>query len=237
MPAPGFPHTRWTLIAHLGDEKNAEAALDQLCAAYWQPIHGYLVQSGQTHAQAQDLTQDFLQMVVRQRLLERADPVAGKLRSWLLAALRHFLANTRRYENRQNRGGGAPSWRLDHEEASGEVAQAEASCLTPDQAFDRAWVSVLLGRVLDQLAQQYRDAGREAEYTALLPSLLENEDAPQARAALQAGMTVVRFRVQLHRLRGRYRELLRQEIVSTLENEDDYDEELAYLFRIVGQPV
>lgn len=175
-------------------------------------------------------------MVVRRRLLERADPVAGRLRCWLLAALRHFLANARRRDNRQKRGTGESLLSLDHEEACGELAKIDSPQLSPAEAFDRAWVNVLLGRVLGHVTRQYEDAGKAAEFAALLPWLLDDSCTPQMDAAVQAGMTITNFRVQLHHLRGRYREALRQEISATLEHEEDYDEELAYLFRLVGRP-
>lgn len=232
-----FPDTRWTLIAHLSNEEKAGLALNQLCAAYWQPIYVYLIKTGRPHAQAQDLTQDFLEMVVRRRLLERADPVQGSLRSWLLAALRHFLANASRHDARQKRGAGAPALSLDCAEVLPELAGLASQSLTPDEAFDRAWLSVLLRRVLDTLQAQYRQAGREGDFMALLPWLLEDGSVPQIEAAAQAGLTAANFRVQLHRLRGRYREILWQTITATLEREEDYEAELAYLFRITRQEV
>lgn len=230
-----FPDTRWTLISQLADPVKIGTALDQLCGVYWPPIYAYLVQSGCGHAQAQDLTQDFLEMVVRQRLLERADPVAGRLRSWLLAALHHFMANARRHEYRLKRGAGVPVLPLDHEEVALELAKLASPGVTPDEAFDRAWVAVLLRRVLDVLAQQYQQAGRGKDFETLMPFLLENPPALQTDAATKAGMTTANFRVQLHRLRARYREALRQEISLTLEHEDDYPAELEHLFHIVGR--
>lgn len=233
-----FPSTRWTLISQLNDPVQADAALDQLCRAYWEPVYAYLRQSGRGHAEMQDLTQDFLGVVLRQRLLERADPAAGRLRSWLLAALRHFLANTRRRESRQKRGAGVRVLPLDHRDVLPEIAGALAPGLSPDEAFDRAWLAVLLRRVLDTLTRQYGAAGRADELRALLPWLVDDDGAlPQAEAAAAAGMGVATFRVRLHRLRGRYREALRQEIAATLEREEDYPQELAYLFRITGQRV
>lgn len=232
-----FPDTRWTLIAHLGDEEKVGAALDQLCAAYWQPIYAYLIQAGHNHAQAQDLTQDFLEMVVRQRLLERADPVSGKLRSWLVAALRLFLANADRHDARQKRGAESTILPLDHVGVLSEVQALASTHLSPDEAFDRAWIAVLLRRVLDSLTRQYQGADKGGEHAALLPWLLDDAGTDQTRAAAQAGMSVAKFRVELHRLRGRYRQLLRQEITATLGREEDFDEELVYLLRITGQPV
>ena len=230
-----FPETRWTLISHLADSGKMDAALDQLCAVYWGPIYAYLLQSGRAHAEAQDLTQAFLEMVVRQQLLERANPAAGKLRSWLLSALRNFVANARRYERRQKRGSGASFFPLDSEDVISELQRTVSTGLSPDEAFDRAWVAVLLRRVLDVLADQYREAGKQDEFDALLPWMVDAGDASQAVAAESAGMSPANFRVQLHRLRGRYREILRQEIVATLEREEDYHGELEYLFRISGQ--
>ena len=230
-----FPETRWTLISHLADPATGAAALDQLCSVYWAPIYTYLLRVGRSHAEAQDLTQDFLQMVVRQRLLERANPVAGRLRSWLLSSLQHFLANARRFDSRQKRGAGAFMLSVDQSDVVPELENIASQGLSPDEAFDRAWVAVLLRRVLEVLAQQYRDAGKESDYAALLPWLLDGGFIPQKEAAAGAAMTLANFRVQLHRLRGRYREILRQEIVATLEREEDYDGEVDYLFRIAGR--
>ena len=230
-----FPETRWTLISHLADAGKVDAALDQLCGVYWGPIYAYLLQSGRTHTEAQDLTQDFLEMVVRQRLLERADPASGKLRSWLLSALRNFLANARRYERRQKRGAGAFFFPLDSDDVIPELRRVVAKELSPDEAFDRAWVAVLLRRVLEVLAEQYDRAGKRVEFDALLPSLVDTGSTTQIDAAASAGLTSANFRVQLHRLRGRYREILRQEISATLDREEDYESELEYLFRISGQ--
>ena len=232
-----FPDTRWTLISHLADPAKVDAALDQLCGVYWGPIYAYLLQSGKTHAEAQDLTQEFLEMVVRQRLLERADRESGKLRSWLLSALRNFLSNARRYETRQKRGSGAYFFPLDSDDVIPELKRVVSNELSPDEAFDRAWVAVLLRRVLEVLTEQYRDAGRQSEFEALLPWLVDTGDESQSEAAAKAGMTPANFRVQLHRLRGRYRQILRQEVSATLEREEDYEQELEYLFRISGQPV
>jgi RNA polymerase sigma-70 factor (ECF subfamily) len=232
-----FPETRWTLISHLSDPAKVDAALDQLCRVYWGPIYAYLLQSGKTHPEAQDLTQEFLEMVVRQRLLERANRESGKLRSWLLSALRNFLSNAHRYETRQKRGSGAYFFPLDSDDVIPELKRVVSKELSPDEAFDRAWVAVLLRRVLDLLAQQYRDAGRQREFDALLPWLVDTGDESQSDAATKAGLTPANFRVQLHRLRGRYRQILRQEVSATLEREEDYEQEVEYLFRISGQPV
>jgi RNA polymerase sigma factor (sigma-70 family) len=231
----GFPQTRWTLIYDLRDPATVDAALDQLCRTYWAPIYAFLRQSGRSHAEAQDLTQDFLKMVVRQRLLERADRASGKLRSWLLSALRNFLANARRYDARQKRGSEAFFLPLDAEEVIPELQQVVSKELTPDEAFDRAWIAVLLRRVLDNLRQQYSGAGKEREFDLLLPWLVENGSESQNEAAAAAGMTPANFRVQLHRLRGRYRQILRDEISATLDREEDYEGELDYLFRISGR--
>ena len=176
-------------------------------------------------------------MVVRRRLLERADRESGKLRSWLLCSLRNFLLNARRYETRQKRGSGAFFFPLDSADVIPELQRVVSKELSPDEAFDRASVAVLLRRVLEVLAQQYRDAGKQHEFEALMPWLVDTGDDPQNDAAAKAGMTPANFRVQLHRLRGRYRQILRQEISATLEREEDYERKLEYLFQISGRPI
>ncbi len=230
-----FPDTRWTLISNLRDPDQVSTALDQLCSVYWAPIYAYLLRSGKSHAEAQDLTQEFMQMAVRQRLLERADPVAGRLRSWLLSALQNFLANARRYEARQKRGAGATLFALDEREVIPELEGIASQRLSPDEAFDRAWIFALLRHVMDMLAEQYRAAGKAVEYTQLLPWLLDTGTSPQKQAATEAGMSLPNFRVQLHRLRGRYREILREKVIATLDRDEDYETEIDYLFRIAGR--
>ncbi len=230
-----FPATRWTLIASLTDPAETGAALDDLCGAYWPPIYAYILRSGRPHAEAQDLTQDFLEMVVRRQLLERANPREGRLRNWLMAALRHFMANVRRHESRQKRGAGELPLPMDHEQVVAELDTLASESATPAEAFDRAWVSALLRGVLGTLRGQYRQAGQEEEFAALLPWLLESGSVPQIEAAAASGMTVANFRVRLHRLRGRYKEALWQAIASTLEREEEYQDELSYLFRIMGR--
>jgi RNA polymerase sigma-70 factor (ECF subfamily) len=161
--------------------------------------------------------------------------VSGRLRSWLLSSLQNFLANARRYETRQKRGAGVDVLPLDHGGVLPELEGIAAQGLSAAEAFDRAWVTVLLRRVLELLTLQYERAGKDKELAALLPWLMEEGAVSQAQDAARAGMTPASFRVQLHRLRARYKETLRQEIVATLEREEDYEEELNYLFRLAGQ--
>ena len=234
--SPHFPPTQWTVLARLaGSKEESDQALSALCSTYWSPVYAYLRGVGEAHQDAEDLTQGFFAMLVKQDIFGRAQQEEGKLRSFLLGSLERFLANERRFQGRQKRGGGAVVLSLDHPGSPAGMEAFAADSVTPAEAFDRAWVAVLLQQVMQHLREQYQDAGKEEIFTALMPWLLDTGMESQQAAAAGAGWSITNFRLQLHRLRSRYREALHREIAATLGDEREVAGELAHLFQVTGR--
>jgi RNA polymerase sigma-70 factor (ECF subfamily) len=232
-----FPDTHWTLIESLSDPAEQQHALEQLCQTYWGPVYAFLKRN---HApdKAEDITQEFLLMVLERRLFERAERGEGRLRSWLLKSLDYFMANQHRLANTQKRGGRSIMLSLDNPEVMAEIHSIAASSLTPSEAFDRTWVSFLVRRAVKMIEQQYRNSERGELFDRLLPWLLQEDEAMrQDQAAEQCGMSLANFRVQLHRLRGRYRDELRRQIALTVDSDQEIKDELEHLFSISGRPL
>jgi RNA polymerase sigma-70 factor (ECF subfamily) len=227
-----FPDTRWTLLLALKDEARRQNALEALCRAYWRPICSYL-QRHHPAPEAEDMTQEFMLMLLRNELLERARREEGRLRSWLLRALELFVANHQRVARSMKRGGGVLPERLE----STQVQAAMAAMTTQDGgdlSFDREWAEAVVRRSVESLREQYAAAGREAVFQAMAPWLLAEGDAgTQAVAAARCGLTITNFRVQLHRLRGRYRDELRRQIAITTASESEALEELRHLLAVL----
>ncbi len=229
-----LPNTRWTLLAKLSVPENRGPALEALCTEYWRPVYAFLRGRGYAHEEAEDLTQGFFELVVRDGLFQRANRQEGKLRSYLLGALENYAANASRTRAALKRGGGHTNVSLHEPVAIKELETLSAGAPSPAEAFDRAWLAMLLQRVVGDLRREYEGAGKAPLFAALLPSLLDGETQSQAEAAAAAGMSVANFRVQLHRLRMRYRDALQREIAATLGEGDgsDIGAEMQYLYDI-----
>ena len=227
-----FPTTQWTVIAKLSEPGERDSVLAFVCAAYRPPVYSFLRKRGYGKEDADDLTQGFFEIVVRDELLERAERGTGKFRSFVLAVLEKFVANAERTRTALKRGGGKAGVELHEATIEDEVERLISSCATPEEAFDRAWLTMILQRVIEELRVQYEEAGKAVLFTSLLPWLLLDDERSQTDAAAQANISVVNFRVQLHRLRMRYRDGLQREIAATLTSEEDLAEELDYFFKI-----
>ncbi len=233
-PSPGrFPTTRWSRVIMAGDADAplARESLGELCNAYWYPLYAYIRRRGYGPEQARDLTQDFFARVLEKGLLAEADPSRGRFRSFLRTVCTHFLANRRDREQARKRGGGRTTVPIDANTAEGRYALELADRLTPERIFDRSWALTLLGRVLDQLGQEYDEAGKAATFEALRGMLDgDPESSTYAAVADRLGTTEGAARVAAHRLRRRYGELLRREIASTLAEPAEVDDEIRDLF-------
>jgi RNA polymerase sigma-70 factor (ECF subfamily) len=229
MPDDLFATTRWTLVMAAGGAE-AAGALEELCTAYWFPVYAYVRRRGFTREDAEDLTQGFFASLLGRGDIAGLRRENGKFRAFLLAAVKHFLANERDKLGRQKRGGGAPHLSLDWQEADARFRLADESSLSPDAAYDREWATALLERVLVALESEAVAAG-EGERFGHLRSYLSFDRAqiPYATAAAALGLDEGAVRVAVHRLRGRYRKRLRQEIARTLAAADQVDEELRVL--------
>lgn len=227
---PGFITTRWSLVASAGraDSPESAKALEDLCGNYWYPIYAYLRRRGVGPTDAQDLTQEFFAQVLEKQYLASADRERGRFRTFLLVACQRFLAKYWRGQQTQKRGGGRPTLNLGLVDAEDRYQLEPGDPWTPEKIFERRWALSLLDEVMHRLESEYRQRGHEALFqwgkAAVTGGELDYADLSQ-RLEMSEGA----IRVAVHRLRQRYRELLREEVRGTLDAEDDVDDELQYL--------
>jgi len=228
-----FMTTRWTMVRAAGEA--AGEALESLCAAYWFPIYAYVRRYGFSKEDAEDLTQAFFA-----KLLERKDFAGlkqenGRFRAFLLAALKNFLANERDRKGRVKRGGNITHLSLDWQSADALFQIADAGQVPPDAAYDREWAITLLERVVVRLGEEFSAEGKLDRFECMKPYLTMGKgEIPYASAAAKLSMDENATRVAVHRLRKRYRELLRNEIANTLSDPAMVEEELAVLLGAFG---
>ncbi len=232
-----FVTTQWSavLAAAGSDTMHARAALEQLCRQYWHPLYAYVRRAGYSREEAEDLTQEFFARLLARNTLGKADPARGRFRSFLLASLKNFLANEWDKARARKRGGGAQPLPLEFDTAETRCAQPIAPGDTPDRAFDRQWALTLLDVVLDRLRREYADAGRVDLFLGLKDTLAGGRaEIPYRDLGGQLGLSEGAVKVAAHRLRRRYRELLREEIANTVAQPEDAEEELRHLFSALG---
>jgi RNA polymerase sigma factor (sigma-70 family) len=232
--APGdiFATTHWTAVLAAGRRHTPQSdqALEELCKTYWFPLYAYVRRRGHSREDAQDLTQAFFARFLERNYLDGLSAERGRFRAFLLAALKHFLANEWDKTQRQKRGGGAAHLSLDWQTADTRF-QVAAPADAPDQAYDREWAVTLLESVITGLERECEAAGRAGQFRHLKVYLSRGKGAvPYADAATALGIDEGAVRVAVHRLRKRYRQLLRDEISQTLSDPTQVDEEMRALF-------
>jgi RNA polymerase sigma factor (sigma-70 family) len=228
-----FATTSWTVVreAGAGDTPQTEAALEKLCTTYWFPIYAYIRRRGHSKEDAEDLTQGFFARLLSRNLLDAADAERGRFRSFLLGALKHFLANEWRRSQCQKRGGQEVHLSIDWLDAEAQFQVAAAAGKNPDRVFDQEWAVALLARVIGRLGDECADTGRVAQFEELKVYLTVGKSTmPYAAVAKGLGIAEGGVRVAVHRLRRRYRELLRDEVCRTLSNPAQVEEEMKALF-------
>jgi RNA polymerase sigma-70 factor (ECF subfamily) len=233
--APGdiFATTHWTVVLAAGQSSTpqSDSALEELCRTYWFPLYAYVRRRGHTREDAEDLTQAFFARFLEKNYLAALDSEKGRFRAFLLASLKHFLANEWHKSQTQKRGGGATHLSLDWETADAQFQIASATELSPDQAFDREWAVALLEKVIHRLQSECEADGRAAQFATLRIFLTVGKGAiPYASAAQSLGLNEAAARAAAHRLRKRYRQLLRAEIARTLAEPAQADQEIQALF-------
>lgn len=219
------------LAAGRGRTPQADVALEELCRTYWYPLYAYIRRQGQSREDAEDLTQAFFARFLARNYLEGLRSEKGKFRAFLLAALKHFLANEWDRANRLKRGSGVTPLSLDWQSADTRYQIDPADNLSPDKLYDRAWAVTLLERVIARLRDESAAGTQSKLFEQLKPFLMVGKSAiPYADAAAALGLTEGAVRVAVHRLRRRYRQLLREEIGQTLSDPAQVEEEMRALF-------
>ena len=235
--SPVFVTTHWSVVLTAGSSNTTAGleALSKLCQAYWYPLYAYVRRRGYSPPDAEDLTQEFFARFLEHRWVANADREKGRFRTFLLSALNHFLANEWDRARAQKRGGGVPLLALEFRQAETRYGREPADNATPEQHYERRWAAALLERVLDRLRREH-DQENKGELFAALHSCLVGERAsqPYDQLARQLHLSVGAVKTAVHRMRQRYRHLLRDEIAQTVHTPDDVDAELRYLIGVLG---
>ena len=230
-----FTTTHWSVVlAAQGPTPAAQAALEKLCRTYWRPIYGFVRRQGTESEEAKDLTQGFFALLLERRDLDTVRKEKGRLRSYLLTSLKHFLTNEHNRAMAIKRGEGQRLIPLEQLQERDYVGFEPADTSTADQIYERRWALALLDQVLTRLGDEYRAAGNAILFERLKALLTDEPDRPsQAQIADELGMTENAVKQAFHRLRERYRQLLREEIAHTVIAPGDIEDELSHLIAVL----
>jgi len=227
-----FPHTRWSLVLVATQKSSAEsaAALESLCRAYWYPLYACVRRSGQSPHDAQDLTQEFFCRLLEKRWLDSADREKGKLRTFLIVALKNFMSKEWRRASAQRRGGGQFQVPFDTEFAETRFAAEPSRKLALEESFDRQWALTLLELTVNRLRTEFAATHQPGDFEALKGCLMAARGTVDyAAVGAQLRENEGAARVAAHRLRKRFREIYREELAQTLADDADVDGELRHL--------
>ena len=234
---PVFVTTHWSLVLSAGgsDTTQAAQALEELCRVYWYPLYCYVRRRGHSPHDAQDLTQDFFARLLEANWVARADQSRGRFRTFLLTAMERFLANEWDKVRALKRGGGQRPLPLQLDTAETRFGAEPADTQSPEQVFERRWALTLLDEVLRRLEAEHQAEGKAGLFAALRPCLVgDRESLPYDQIARATALSEGAVKVAVHRLRQRYRELLRAEIAHTVASTDEVDAEMRHLFNVLG---
>jgi RNA polymerase sigma-70 factor (ECF subfamily) len=242
--AARFETTHWSLVLAAGatDSHVVRPAMARLLETYWYPLYAFVRRKGHDPDDACDLTQEFLARLLERNCLSAADPAKGRFRTFLLTALDRFLVDEWRRESRQKRGGGRTVLSLSGAGRAGlsvSAGDAEARYrlepadeLTPERIYERRWAMTILDQTMRRLEDECGAAGRGALFAAVKPVLAgEDPTSPYADIAARLHMKEGALKTAVHRLRGRFRTILRAEIAETVSDPRDVDEEVQHLFQ------
>jgi len=226
-----FPNTRWSVVlAARQPSPDSATALETICCAYWYPLYAYVRRCGQSPHDAQDLTQGFFSRLLEKRWLDSADREKGKLRTFLIVALKNFMTKEWRRASAQCRGGGHTHVPFDTEFAESRYAADHSAQLAAEEAFDKEWALTLLDLTVKRLQAEFAAANKSGDFEALKGCLMAARGAiDYAEVASRLGLSEGAARVAVHRLRKRFREVYREEISQTLTSSTDVEGELRHL--------
>lgn len=235
---PAFGTTHWSVVLAAKDATSPEAhnALARLCQAYWYPLYCCVRRHGRSPEDAQDLTQAFFAKLIEKNQISLADKERGRFRTFMLRSLENFLHNEHEKASTQKRGGGREIVSWDAESAENRYLAEPTGDLSPEQLFERRWASTLISETLARLRRELSSTGREELFDQLEPHLWgDDTSTPYATIAADLSMTVVAVKVTVHRLRSRFRSLLREEIGQTVADTQEVDDEMRRLFQVLTQ--
>jgi len=233
-----FTTTHWSVVLKAGDGASplAFGALEQLCRAYWFPLYVYVRRQGFMPPEAQDITQGFFHQLIAKEFLKDVDPNKGRFRSFLLAAIKHYILNARKHAGRLKRGGDQIMVPFDAGLAETRFQAEPATESTAERAFDRRWAMTVMELGLQRLHEEHRAVGKEALFQGL-KKFISAEAAPGEYGELgpRLGLTKNAVGVAVHRLRHRYGELIRAEIANTVAQPIEVEDEMRYLLGLLTE--
>jgi RNA polymerase sigma factor (sigma-70 family) len=237
QPREVFATTRWSMVQLAGrhDTVRAQQALADLCSTYWYPLYAFVRRQGCTPEDSQDLTQEFFARFLAGNYLANVSPEKGKFRGFLLACMKHFLSNEWDKARAARRGGGHRPLSIDEQDAEGRYLLEPVTELNAEKLYERRWAMTLLDTVLHRMGAEYEREGKQLVFAALKPTLAgSRESQPYSELARELNMSEGAVKVAVHRFRQRYRELLRNEIASTVARPEDVDAEIRDLFSVLS---
>ena len=240
QPAPRadrFATTHWSVVVRAGQSRTpgARRALAVLCENYWFPLYAFMRRAGHNADDAQDLTQSFFAELLAKNFLAVADPQRGRFRSFLLGAVKRFLAKQRRHESAQKRGGGRLLLALDLDWGENRYQSLEpVDNLTPERLYEKRWALTVLDLVIARLREQFVAAGKQTQFDELKQFLAgRSGELAYHEAGQRLGLSEGAVKVAVHRMRQRYRELLKEEIAQTVAGPEELEEELRELWSVL----
>jgi RNA polymerase sigma factor (sigma-70 family) len=230
-----FTTTHWSVVLEAqGESPAAREALEKLCRTYWRPVYSFIKREGVGTEEAEDLTQGFFTLLLQRRDFDSVRKEKGRLRSYLLTSLKHFLVSEHRRAVTAKRGKGQQLVPLDELTDAERRDMEPADNLTAERVYERRWALTLMGQVLRRLKDEYDAAGNAELFDSLKQLLADEEEAPsRAEIASRLGMTENALRQALHRFRQRYQLLLREEISHTVAIASDIEDELRHLIAVL----
>jgi RNA polymerase sigma factor (sigma-70 family) len=236
--ADGFPNTMWSEVVAAGENSTPRSrqALESLCSSYWRPLYAYVRRDGHDREQAEDLTQAFFVRLLEKNYLNDYHRERGRFRSFLLACLKHFLANERDRDSAEKRGGGKAvlSLQFNVSDAENEFLHEPPDDQTPEVIYERQWALSVVARVQVRIEREFERAGKARQFEQLR-GFISGDDSglPYREVADKLGVTGGALKVAVHRMRRRFRELLRDEISQTVLIPEEVQEEIGFLMSVL----
>lgn len=236
MSARSFPTTRWSLIlsSATGGKAESDGALAELCRTYWYPVYSFIRSRTASAEDAQDLTQEFFLSLLSNAILQSANPNFGRFRSYLIGSLRNFLSDEADRRTAKKRGGALMMLQFDLAEVEERFAPELHHHQTPERIFERQWAVTVVDQALCQLREVMAREGREEVFSHLQSFLPGGTERSYASAAADLGMSEGAAKVAVHRLRRRYREMLRANVSHTVADPSEVDDEIRFLFEALS---